>query len=371
MTNGARTRILAAAGALLLISAACGTDDATSDGSPSDSDPQPVSTTAEAPGTTLGEPPAVETKVFVDDLGREVEVPVNPQRVVFANGELAGMATTLGYQPLALHDSYSSSEESLQALGGLTPDLGQTTFLNSEELNLEALKALEPDLLIWTPWLEPGDYDVIADEIAPVVALEARANGTDAYTPGEDQGEQYSKQRKVAELVGVADALDGQIAAYESQVDDVRERHGDLIDQLEWTMLDLYGDGLAWMYGQPAMTLNEVTVDIGLDPSTAMTEALQSPDNETYLYASISAERVPEFAADLVIVLVEDPTQSVADIDSGIDTLLSSTDAGAAGQVLVGDQLGWLTHNVQANMSVLEEIDAFLSEQGIANVGDF
>ncbi|MEM9041782.1 MAG: helix-turn-helix domain-containing protein [Actinomycetota bacterium] len=389
LKNPTGTMLLAAA----LIVAACGSDDESSaEDATGDTAPESTTNAVEAPDSTAPassgsveddaassateaggqEPVAAETTVFVDDLGREVEIPANPERVVFANGELAGMVTTLGFSPLAFHDSYSTSPEFLQSLGGATPDLDDAVFLDSAELNLEALKALEPDLLIWTPWLEAEDYQVITDEIAPIVALDARANGTDAYTPGSDRGEQYSKQRKVAELVGVADALDGQIAEYEAQIADVRDRHGELIDELEWTMLDIYGDGLAWMYGQPAFTLNEVTSDIGLEASTAMAQEVQSPDNATYLYAEISAERVPEFAADLIFVLVEDPaTQSVADVDSGIDALLASTDAGEAGQVLVGDQIGWTLHNVQANVALLNQIDQFLTENDVANVGDF
>lgn len=379
MTGRSRVQLLAIVSALLLMAAACGSDDDdeadATVGEPSSAASASTETTAVAsdPGSTdlVGDEVA-ETRVFVDDLGREVEVPVNPERVIFANGELAGMVTTLGYEPLALHDSYGSDIELLRSFGGLTPGLDRTVFLDSAELNLEALKALEPDLLIWTNWLDVDMYEVITEEIAPVVALDPRTNGTNAYAPGEDQGETYSKQRKVADLVGVSDALDEQIAEYEAQIDAVRERHGELIDQLEWTMLDIYGDGLAWLYGNPVLAYGQVFGDLGLDRSTAMTDEVESPDAEYYLQTSISAERVVDFGADLVFVLVEDPSsQSVADVDSGIDALLSSTGAGAAGQVFVGDQLGWTLHSVQANVAVLDEIDQILSQNEIVNVGDF
>lgn len=386
MTLGIRARAFAVVAGVLLLAAACGGSDSEADSTSSGS--ASSAATAEEPAETsepteveddsapadddTEEPAAAETTVFVDDLGREVEVPTKPERVVFANGEVAGMATTLGYAPLAMHDAYSSDPDFLQSLGGSTPDLSQTTFLDSAELNIEALKALEPDLLIWTTWLEPDMYDVITEEVGPIVALDPRTNGTNAYVPGEDRGETYSKQRKVADLVGLSETLDEQIAQYEAQVDDVRERHGELIDELEYTMFDIYGDGVAWLYGNPVMAYGQVFSDLGLDRSAAMTAEVESPDAEFYLQTSVSAERVTDYAADLIFVLVEDPSsQSIADVDGGIDALLSATDAGEAGQIFVGDQIGWTLHSVQANVFLLGEIDRILSENEIVNVGDY
>lgn len=386
MTLGTRARTIAVAAGVLLLAAACGGSDSELDSASSGSassaataeeptetgEPAEVEDSSAVAGDATDEPVAAETTMFVDDLGREVEVPANPERVVFANGEIASMATTLGYAPLALHDTYGGDIEMLESMGGLTTDLGETTFLDSAELNLEALKALEPDLLIWTTWLEPEMYEVMAEEIAPVVALDPRTNGTNAYVAGEDQGATYSKQRKVAELVGLSAALDDEIEQYEAQIDDVRERHGELIDQLEWTMFDIYGDGLAWLYGNPVYAYDQVLSDLGFDRSAAMTEEVESPDAEYYLQTSVSAERVTDFAADLIFVLVEDPsTQSVADVDDGIDALLSSTDAGEAGQIFMGDQLSWSQHSVRAYVLFLDEIDRILSENEIVNVGDY
>lgn len=370
-------RALAAATvALLLLASGCGSDDPP-DTAVADETIEPAETDE---ASTASEPAEAddsegsssdESVLFVDDLGREVVVPASPERVVFANGELAGMVTTLGYAPLALHDSYSSDPEFIESLGGLTPDLAGTTFMDSAELNLEALKALEPDLLIWTNWLEPDQYDVISEEIAPIVALDPRTNGTNAYAAGEDEGETYSKQRKVAELVGVAGALDEQIDQYETQVEDVRTRHGEIVDELEFTLIDIYGDGLAWMYGNPVLAYGQVLSDLGIEMSTTMRDEVEGPDAEYYLQTSVSAETLTDFAADLLIVLMEDPSQPIDEVDGGVDAILAATEAGAAGQILVGDNVGWTLHSLQANVFVLEEIDRFLTENEVSNIGDF
>ncbi|MEM9714791.1 MAG: helix-turn-helix domain-containing protein, partial [Actinomycetota bacterium] len=122
-------------GAALLVFAACGSDD-DGGGAAGASGSEPSATTT-APSTTESEPMTTdppttseaaaadsETQIFVDDLGREVEIPAEPQRVIFQGTEHASHVTTLGFVPLAVASSYTGDAPGeLEGIGGVTVDL--------------------------------------------------------------------------------------------------------------------------------------------------------------------------------------------------------------------------------------------------------
>lgn len=356
-------------GAALLVMAACGSDE----GDGGDADPATASeTTADADATTTDPPSSAAdetgaTRLFVDDLGREVEIPADPQRVIFAGTEHAAHVTTLGHVPLAVASSYTGDPaRELEGIGGLSVDLAAMVDVGDGEPNLEALAAAEPDLLVW--WTRDADIIETLADIAPTIAIDPRANGSDFRE--DNDGVRWSKQRTLAELFGLDDALDAQIAEYESLVDDIRERHADVIDTLEWTLFDTFDDGDAWLYNTPTYAYNAALPDIGLRPAASHEEATGQGigvEETRSGYAVISTELVPDYGADLIFV----GRSSDEPYEPGLATVLDATAAGGSQQVYPVDAARWTFHLLQAEINVLREVDAILSAGDVEDLGDF
>lgn len=152
----------------------------------------PVDTDAPTPETTVSATEAPtdsaepDTFVFTDSAGREVELPTTIDRIV-PSGPLAQqfLLSIGGDKMVAL--SRSLSDSSAHYLGGHyqeLPEIGQ--FFGSEDINMEQLAALEPQVVIDIG--EPkdnigADMDTITEQTGiPAIFIEAGLhNAGDAY----------------------------------------------------------------------------------------------------------------------------------------------------------------------------------------------
>lgn len=80
----------------------------------------------------------VETKVVIDELGRSVVIPHNPQRVVALTSAVMQALYNIGIPPVGKVDEYRVTKE-----GMALPSVGKTSAIN-----IEAVYALNPDLII-------------------------------------------------------------------------------------------------------------------------------------------------------------------------------------------------------------------------------
>lgn len=116
-----------------------------------------------------------ETHIVVDGLGREVEVPVEFDRVVTIPIPLASVFTTVdggGERIVGMHPaSYSAVEGSI--LGTIAPELleADTSFISEGfQVNVEELLALRPDIVFqWAS--QPEEIEKIEAVGIPVIAV--------------------------------------------------------------------------------------------------------------------------------------------------------------------------------------------------------
>ncbi|MEM7125987.1 MAG: ABC transporter substrate-binding protein [Chloroflexota bacterium] len=331
----------------------------------------PASDDATADSTAADNGEEIATRIVTDDLGREVEIPANPQKVVFADEEHASMVTSLGYVPYAMAWSYQEDFVStLEGIGGNVADLSPIISVGERnQPNVEKILTLEPDLIVWVDWAEEEILSQL-EEIAPTLAMNPRHDVGGGYDIGPG-GPRYSKQRIYASIVGLEGKLDAQIAEYESLLADVKERHGDLLPNLEWTFLDTGADFIPHMYDLElfaTFAYNAVMTDLGMTPLQAMVDATEEGFGfeENFGYAQISLEVVPDFAADVLFIGRYDDLP----LDDQLLTVLSNTLPAQNDQIYQVDSNVWTYHLVQAEIEILRQVDEILNG-GVENLGDF
>lgn len=95
---------------------------------------------------------AKETKTIVDASGNEVEVPVPPEAIVMGNAALPSMVYAIqghGENIMAIvPNAYSGYQETV--LKDMAPEMADvnTEVITNEDMNLEAIAALGPDLIL-------------------------------------------------------------------------------------------------------------------------------------------------------------------------------------------------------------------------------
>lgn len=240
MTILARPRLTAllvlSLAAVMALAVACGDDgDADADEAVETATSTATATAAATETATATEAatetatPEATTRVIEDTVG-EVEIPVSPQRIItfgpFASALLALEAPVVGIAEL---NASTLVPEIAERYEGLTI-IGQRA-----EIDLEAVAALDPDLIISTiP--AGGAFDTsVMEEIAPVLV----------FAP-EDPAEWASMAERIADAVGKTDVYEAQKAAYEARAEEIATEYADVLESVTFAGAGTTTDSETW-----------------------------------------------------------------------------------------------------------------------------
>ncbi|PDO82839.1 ABC transporter substrate-binding protein [Kosakonia sacchari] len=123
---------------------------------------------------------AEQTQVFTDDLGRVVTVPLHPKRIVSLHDlDITIPLIELGVPPVASHGrTRPDGTHVLRSSGMLTGvdfDNSAMTFIGSADIDIEAVVAAKPDLIITEP-SRNTPVEQLA-KIAPTVSIDHLEGG--------------------------------------------------------------------------------------------------------------------------------------------------------------------------------------------------
>ncbi|AYY12100.1 iron-siderophore ABC transporter substrate-binding protein [Actinobacteria bacterium YIM 96077] len=207
------------AGALLvavagLISSACAANDSDVASSESAGDP------AEPAGSSDGSAAADAFPVTIESALGTAVIESEPERVVTIGWGADDIAVALDVVPVGIEEATFAGDddgyrpwlrEAVEASGADLP----TTFSAQPELDIDAVVALEPDLILAPQsGITQDDYDVLSD-LAPTVAYPERAWAT----PWDTQIELVGK------ALGKSDAADALIDQVTSRIADTAAEH--------------------------------------------------------------------------------------------------------------------------------------------------
>lgn len=286
------------------------------------------------------------------DGGRTVEhplgtaqVPVAPQRIVSldSNGGLQ-VALEAGVPLIA--------SETLQGAAPVPPYLpapaADFTPLGFNQLNLEQLVAMGPDLIIGNTQRIEEHYDRLA-AIAPTVAYENAGRGA----------VWQEAVRTIGDVLGAGEEIERRLAAYAERLDQVRSAHTGVIDRYTVALLRFTTDELRIVRGQ--IFGSAVLADAGLTrpPSTDLPSPQQT-------HVPIGDESVGVLAdADVLLYflggggLVDEADATFERYTAG--GLWEQLPAVRAGRVAQVDPLAWWDgYSVSAGLACLDELDRVL-----------
>jgi iron complex transport system substrate-binding protein len=203
------------------------------------------------------------------------ELPERPERVVVLDTGELDTALSLGVTPVGAVTT-AVSEDFLSYLAGDAADVEVVGTI--AEPNLEAIAALEPDLILSNKTRHEDIYEELS-QIAPTVF---------ADRVGAVWKENF---RLDAEALGLEDEAEELLEAYESDAAALGEDIGDPAGTTVSTMR--FVEGAIRVYTAESF-IGTVMSDIGLDH-------LQLPTGEVATFAELSAEEVTQADADIVL----------------------------------------------------------------------
>lgn len=244
---------------------------------------------------------AEQVRTFVDDAGRSVEIPLNPQRIVSLHDvSFTIPLLEMDIHPVGSHGRTTSEGEpfirSSKGLTGIDFDNSDIEFMGNLPADIERVAAVSPDLIITSAWQTASVEQL--EQIAPTVVLDGSLRSD------------YEIYDLLAEIVGAEEQLATLKRRYQGQIEEVRR----LIDTEDITVNVIQGvDGevLSWhTYGN----LGKVLRDAGFQFPERV-NAIPEGD-----FARFSAESFPELDADFLFVTYrtdtrETPADAIAHLE--------------------------------------------------------
>ena len=332
--------LLALLAVLALLAAACGDDDDVS--AADDGTEEPAAPSEDSESTDDEDESGTDgTRTFVDVAGEEIEVPDVPERIVAIHDINAGVQLlSLGAPVVGIatrDDGARADVTRYFDLEGIE-EVGLTY-----EPNIEAIAALEPDLIVGEGYEGAGMDQFMTEgiqesleQIAPVVYI-------DTFRPVEDVMADFE------ELVGDAatESVDEQEAEFESALEALRDVLGD-----GWSDVAVSAVFSGEPLSIPGPT-DQVETEILSRLGVGFTQVVQDAEAEGG-FAELSNERVPELEADLLVV-TDAFDQTILD-----NPLYQALQVVQAGQVYEIDEPTSGTH-WQNYTAVAEDLTAALS----------
>ncbi len=268
---------------VVLVLSACGAANEKESAAPSASEEASASPASEAASTPSADQAeesntSSATRIYKDALGREVEIPVQPKRVValWTVGEILA----LGDKPIGstanLLRFYSAEDQAnIEIVGeGVAGDY-------------EKVLSLEPDLIIMYELATPEELEKFS-KIAPTVTTEFF-------------GDPYESLRAVADIMNKKDQAERWINDYKVRVEEARKKTKALQLQEQTALVIQFALKNVYMYKSD--TFPTVFDAYGLKVTDKQLELESKPD---FKNESLSLEILPEFEADHLFVFIND-----------------------------------------------------------------
>ncbi|MBW7455417.1 ABC transporter substrate-binding protein [Paenibacillus sepulcri] len=267
---------------LIVLLTACGSDKPKPSESPqSQGTDDAGASKQESPPAAPAEKEEPETRIVKDDLGREVEIPVSPKRIIAS--EFSSELMAVGVKPVgAGHNDFKvvftqSQMEGVEPIG--------------DPPNVEKILELAPDLII-APTIFPEIYPEAIEQLSKIAPI---------FYISFDQDPIFDIFPKVADLVGKSQEAKAWIESYEKEAQTAREQvHAAIGDEtvsvfrIEKGRLRIYLNRNFAGY----------MLHSGLQVKSPEAVLAEIEKNKNGSAVEISLEKLPEFAADHMFIIV-------------------------------------------------------------------
>lgn len=242
-------------------------------------------------------------RLFAHDAGADC-IPADPQRIVALHDSVLTVSLLeLGVMPVGSHGRLTDEGvpfiRSAKTLTGIDFDTSDIAFVGAFPVDLEAVAALAPDLILTTQW-QDAPLDQLR-QIAPTVLIDYSARGD------------WETYATVADIVGETDRIAAMETRYAAAIDQIRAR----IDTEDITISTIQAHGESFFAYNPYGNIGRVLRDAGFAQPQAI---LDIPLND---WSEFSAETLPQFDGDFIITTFNGSVGDTAeDVRSYFETLV-------------------------------------------------
>lgn len=226
-----------------------------------------------------------ETRTVTDSEGNDVEVPAEPQRIVTLHFAATEALVDLGLTPVgqgSFNDGLLPPEKAA--------DIKDVPTVNTEDgLQLEAIAALKPDLILVPNMIEPSDVEQLR-EIAPSYI----------YThSGEERANWSGRVAQIADATNQSAKIDELETAMEKRQEEIAETYSAQLADRRFAVLNSYSEQEVALNSDTSM-LGSILGPAGVQWSQQQNDIVGDEDGGEL---TVSLEQLNEAVGDADVIL--------------------------------------------------------------------
>lgn len=319
---------------MLLLSACSGNANNSRNAAPSADSKDTTQTLASSASPAVAETAASgKTRKFTDSKGREVEIPVNPQKIVYVGSD-PGDLIILGVKPVGASLAVIASQVAYPDLLEGIEDVGYPS-------SPEKILSLNPDLIIFSDWDEKALEPL--SSIAPTVVI--------------GEGSTYTRLRQIADVLGKQDIAEQKIAEYEATATNVKEKLKLTLKSSETATVFLQLGKTLYVMGHQGISVSLYDM-LGFSPDPKVQEMIDKDER----FSEISEEVLPSYSGDVIFVLGDKTEETSAALNSLLNSAVwKSIPAVKNGQTYYVDSK-WNFDDLVTRTRLLEELPKLMDK---------
>jgi iron complex transport system substrate-binding protein len=290
-----------------------------------------------APGCGSGEgtdenTPSANARTIEHPLGT-TEVPGRPERIVSLSGnEITDILIALDRKPIAS----MGDGDFAPALEGETEGIETLSYDSDYQPNLEALAALDPDLILGYSYNEPV-YEELS-RIAPTVILS-------------DERDFKVWVDNVARATFAEEEAEEAMEEYEARVAEVREK----VEGAKISVVRPQDEALL-LYGPPS-NAGMILEELGLEIQPVPEEAADWSGDGTRAIGELSLEYIPELTGEHIFIISYDLEEGTTPEDLLRQPIWQSLDAVKEGRAHPVEGIAWTNHGILGAIEMIDEVE--------------
>ncbi|NJL55597.1 iron-siderophore ABC transporter substrate-binding protein [bacterium] len=280
----------------------------------------------------------------------ETEIPANPQRVVTLDTSYLTNAVALGVQPIG--STIWAQQTGLEPIKPYLKDSIQEIVIlsygsNAEQVSLEKILALKPDLILADQDHEPI-YGQLS-QIAPTILY------NDPYSYEDVRDGWKAFLRSTAKVLGKSQEAEALLDEYEQRLQEFKQKMGNRLSSIQVSVINPMPDGPRLIYRDTFS--GRIIQDAGLARPPEQ-------DKDGYASAPLSLELVPQMGGDVIFIVSFMDDESLQLIESLKEhPLWSQLEAVKQGKVYPVDAEHWYGSDIVTANLILNDLFKYLIEE--------
>ncbi|MTJ53563.1 iron-siderophore ABC transporter substrate-binding protein [Anabaena sp. UHCC 0253] len=290
---------------------------------------------------------AAECRLVKHELGESC-IPLQPKRVIVTEQLALEVVLALGIKPIAAPESAFVANKA-NFLGNKIA--GITYIGNENQLNIEAIVNLQPDLIVSLYGINPETYKLFS-QIAPTVKVKYSQSGW------------KDSLQQMGDVLGKSDVAKELLTQYQEKLTSLRSVLGNKVEKIKVSVSRFHGQVQLPEFRSQYSFPGSILAELGISMPDNQKNLIKSPDDNLII---LSLERIDLLDADILFVAVDPGAKNLFHKYQN-SRLWQTLNVVKNQQVYSVDSSYWIFGSILSANVIIDDLFKYLLDQKMNNI---